>query len=221
MNDRVTSTGQTFRIDQVLTTDPGGAALSITATGLTGCPATTTTTTTTTTLAAVNFNISYACGGGTASITVNAFTGGSGTYQVSTQTYSSPSAAYAGAFTDETSGSRVFSNQNDTAHYVAVRDKNNPTNVLAKGITPACATTTTTTTSTTTTTTAYPGVCESYTADNNNGFGLTAQVDYTDCFGNAQTVYIADGGTSTFCAIQGTVVDVDGLCTITDNGLCP
>jgi hypothetical protein len=210
LNDRVTSTGQTFRIDQIYYSDPGGVHLSISATGLSGCPATTTTTTTTTTLAAVNFNISYACGGGTASITVNSFTGGSGTYQVSTQTYSSPSGAYAGAFTDETSGSRTFYSQDDTTHYVAVRDKNNPTNVLAKGITPSCATTTTTTT------TLAPS-CTCWTVVN-EGSG-TGNYSYDRCGLGLQSRNIASGVTQTICVTYGTTPYVNsGTLTIYECG---
>lgn len=147
LDERVTSTGQTFRIDLINYTDPGGAHLSIVTTGLTGCPATTTTTTTSTTLALVDFSLSYTCSGGTAYLTSDTYTGGAGTYEYTDNVYATQSAALsATAWTAGTS--KIYYNQDDTIHWVAVRDAANPTNRRAHSVTPSCATTTTTSTTT-------------------------------------------------------------------------
>jgi len=156
LNDRVTAIGQTYRIDQVYFSNPGGTQLSITATGSTGCPATTTTTTTTT-LAPVNFNISSVCDGGFQDVTINGFTGGNGSYQANDTTYDNASAAISGAFS-AVSGSRFYNNQpGNTDRYVAVKDSTG-FGLVVKFVNANCATTTTTTTAapTTTTTTAAP-----------------------------------------------------------------
>jgi hypothetical protein len=156
LNDRVTAIGQTYRIDQVYFSNPGGTQLSITATGSTGCPATTTTTTTTT-LAPVNFNISSVCDGGFQDVTINGFTGGNGSYQASDTTYDTASAAISGAFS-AVSGSRFYNNQSgNTDRYVAVKDSTG-FGLVVKFVNANCTTTTTTTTAapTTTTTTAAP-----------------------------------------------------------------
>ena len=84
INERVTAIGQTFRIDSIYYTDPSGLYLSITTTGLTGCPATTTSTTTIPPLSIV---VTISCDNtqpgstylGKASV---AITGGSGLYQI-------------------------------------------------------------------------------------------------------------------------------------------
>jgi hypothetical protein len=158
VNERVSiSGGALFTIAAQLTSNPGGPQQSITTTGQTGCPATTTTTTTTT-LAGVNFNISYACSAGTATVTIDSFSGGSGVYQASDTVYTSQVNAYNGTFVDATAPKDYFS-VSDGTWWVAVRDKNNTGNVIAKSVSPSCATTTTTTippATTTTTTTGAP-----------------------------------------------------------------
>ena len=108
----------------------------------------------------VNFSLSYTCSGLSSQITANTFTGGAGTYQISTQLYTSESGAYGGVFIDITTA-KIYPSGTNQTYWVALRDKVNTTNVLAKSITPNCTTTTTTTTTTTaapttSTTTAAP-----------------------------------------------------------------
>ena len=163
VNDRVFGTvlgvPSTLIVAVVLTSNPGGIQIGIVNSGLTGCP-TTTTTTSTTTLPPVNFSLSYTCSGASSQVTASAFTGGAGTYQISTQLYTSESAAYGGVFVSITT-SKTYPIGTNQQYWVALRDAVNNSNVLAKTITPNCTTTTTTTTTTTaapttTTTTAAP-----------------------------------------------------------------
>ena len=97
--------------------------------------------------------MSYSCSGVGSQVTANAFTGGAGTYQISTQLYTSESFAYGGVFVAATS-SKVYPIGTNQQYWVALRDAVNNSNVLAKTITPNC--TTTTTTAAPTTTTAAP-----------------------------------------------------------------
>jgi len=146
----------------------GGNSCATTTTTTTAAPTTTSTTTTstttsttsTTTLPPVNFSLSYTCSGVSSQITADTFTGGAGTYQISTQLYTTISAAYGGVFVDVTTA-KIYPTGTNQIYWVALRDKVNITNVLAKSITPNCTTTTTTTTTTTaapttTTTTVAP-----------------------------------------------------------------
>jgi hypothetical protein len=134
--DRViTSDSRTCVVDDIQLTNPGGTLYSLTATGEIGCP--TTTTTSTTTLAPVNFSLSYVCDYGTNQITANGFTGGAGTYQISTQLYSSAAAAYGGTFVNIVSA-KVYPSTVNGTYWVALRDAVNNSNVLAKSISPDC-----------------------------------------------------------------------------------
>lgn len=141
------------------------------------CNTTTTTTTaaptTTTTQAALNFDLSSVCNsisfGETPTSTVSAtsFTGGSGVYQITQVLYLTQTAALNGTYIDTgTPPVDFFSVENGT-WWVAIRDKNNPSNKLAKSITLTCpeaTTTTTTSAGTTTTTTAGPTTTTTTTA---------------------------------------------------------
>jgi hypothetical protein len=85
----------------------------------------------------VNFSLSYVCDYGTNQITANGFTGGAGTYQISTQLYSSPAAAYGGTFVNIVSA-KVYPSTVNGTYWVALRDAANNSNVLAKSISPDC-----------------------------------------------------------------------------------
>jgi hypothetical protein len=92
------------------------------------------TTTTTTTLPPINFTTSGGCENGTAIDGVGAivtFSGGGGTYQASNQTYSTEALALAGTYTDITT-TRTFPSLSVGTYWVAVRDKANTSNRLAK-----------------------------------------------------------------------------------------
>lgn len=197
LNDRVTSIGNTYRIDQVYYSNPGGTQLPITATGLTGCPATTTTSTT---LAPVNFDISSVCDGIYQDVTINNFTGGNGSYQANTTTYDTPSAAISGAFTP-VSGSRLFDNQPGTTNrYVAVKDSAG-FGLVIKFVNANCTTTTTTTT-TSTTTTAAPPACSCWTVVNETS--STGNYTYDRCGAGSTTRSIPAFVTQTVCVTEGT-----------------
>ena len=145
--------------------------VAATTTTTTVAPTTTTTTvaptTTTTTQAVVNFTIAAgACSGGpgTGTITISAYTGGGGIYQITTTTYVDAPSALGGTFVDDVAPNTYTSVPNGT-RFVAVRDKNNPANVTAKSVAINCiATTTTTAAPTTTTTTAAPTTTSTTTA---------------------------------------------------------
>jgi hypothetical protein len=134
----ITSDSRTCVVDDIQLSNPGGTLYTLTATGLFGCP--TTTTTSTTTLAPVDFSLSYVCSNDTNQITASGFTGGAGTYQISTQLYSTISAAYGGVFVSAVSSKTYPTTVNGT-YWVALRDAVNNTNVIAKSITPSCCST--------------------------------------------------------------------------------
>ena len=151
---------------------------------------TTTSTTTTTTLAPVNFGVSAGCadlGDTNGAGTITSFSGGSGVYQASNITYSSESLALNGIYTDVTS-IRTFSGLGTGTYWVALRDKNNTSNRIAKSFTVAnCPTTSTTT---------QPPVT----------FNMTAV-----CTGTTQTITISGfgggDGTNYYANSAGTYVD--------------
>ena len=175
----------------------GGNSCATTTTTTTAAPTTTSTTTTstttsttsTTTLPPVNFSLSYTCSGISSQITASTFTGGAGTYQISTQLYTSESFAYGGVFVDVTT-SKIYPTGTNQIYWVALRDKVNITNVLAKSITPNCTTTTTTTTTTTaapTTTTTTTTVAPTTTTTTLPP--VTYDITAT-CTGTTQTITI-------------------------------
>jgi len=150
LNDRVTSTGQTYRIDLLYDSDPAGAHLAIASTGLTGCPATTTTSTTTT-IIPITYNMSYTCSGTDAVVTIDTFAGGSGTgYSYGNTLFNYSSDAFAN--TNWTAGtSKVYAAQSFAVSgslFAVVKDSVGQK--VVKSVTPTCTTTTTTTSTTTT-----------------------------------------------------------------------
>jgi hypothetical protein len=98
----------------------------------------------------VNFNIAgSACSGGTYTLTIDTFTGGSGTYQANTTYHTSFANAAGGAFSDVSTSRSYFNVPGDgTTYYVALRDKNNTANFQVKSIAVTCPTPTPTPTST-------------------------------------------------------------------------
>ena len=157
----------------------------------------------------VDCTITATCTGNTQTITLSGFTGGNGTYYANNTTYGDPSSAAAGA-TSIVSGSVTYYNQPVGTRYVFITSGYRQNTKSAGN---NCTTTTTTTT-------LPPLPCESYEITNNNEFGQTALITYTDCSGNSQTTYVAAGGTINICAVPGSVVDEYGYCTITDLGPC-
>jgi hypothetical protein len=154
INDRLTFGGAFFVVQQELTTNPGGVQVSMTGTGLTGCPATTTTTSTTT-ISAMSFTYTTSCAGGlgTGVITINSISGGTGTgYQYSIQP--TPGTWYNYPATNQLTGLA------NGTYTVAVRDSaGNGTStpgISISCVNPPTTTTTTTTAGPTTTTTAGP-----------------------------------------------------------------
>jgi hypothetical protein len=155
LNERVTSTGQTYRIDLINYSDPGGAHLSIVTTGLTGCPATTTTSTTTTIPPLVVTNGAVTCSGVTGSWR-SSFTGGTGNYSFIAYANSQAAAAVAivsGPRTALGSGATFYdwSGIANGTWYVAVMDSMGVYSVQNTAVVVSCTTTSTTTTTTTTT----------------------------------------------------------------------
>jgi hypothetical protein len=197
LNDRVTSIGNTYRIDQVYYSNPGGTQLPITATGLTGCPATTTTSTT---LAPVDFTISSVCDGIFQDVTISGFTGGNGSYQANDTTYDNASAAIGGTFS-AVSGSRFYNNQPGTTNrYVAVKDSAG-FGLVVKFVNANCTTTTTTTT------TAAPPACSCWTVVNETS--ETGIYTYEKCGIGTTTENIAAFATIAICATTGTTPYAD------------
>jgi hypothetical protein len=211
-NDRVTSIGNTYRIDQIYYSNPGGTQLPITATGLTGCPATTTTSTT---LAPVNFDISSVCDGIYQDVTINNFTGGNGSYQANDITYDTASAAIGGTFS-AVSGSRFYNNQPGTTNrYVAVKDSAG-FGLVVKFVNANCTTTTTTTT------TAAPPACSCWTVVNETS--STGSYTYDRCGAGpttrsipafvTQTVCVTDGTTPTANTVGLTIISCGNACSV-------
>jgi len=134
------------------------------------CPATTTTTTTatpsttttTTTITAVNFDFTLTCNVTTNVMTAGNPTGGSGTYQFTSAVYGTEVGALNSTSWNPPNLGALYSGYSDATYWVACRDANNPSNIIAKSVFANCqsGTTTTTTTiitpTTTTTTTVGP-----------------------------------------------------------------
>jgi hypothetical protein len=153
-----TTTTTTISPTTTTTVAPTTTTTTLATTTTTAAPTTTTTTnnlptttttiapTTTTTTSAVNFSTSGGCSNGSdGSGVMVSFSGGSGVYQASDTTYSDPTSALNGSYTDVGS-IRTFGGLAVGTYWVALRDKNNTTNKISKsfGIT-VCPTTTTTT----------------------------------------------------------------------------
>jgi hypothetical protein len=151
-----TSTSTTTTAAPTTTTTTTAAATTTTTT----TAAATTTTTTTVSLVPVEFAFTAPCLSNQANPTIlwSSLSGGSGDYQASSVVHTSAINALAGAFSDIGNGlDEIYPviTTNGT-YFVAVRDKNNISNVTNEAVVISCITGGTTTTTTTTTTTAAP-----------------------------------------------------------------
>lgn len=151
MDDRVhigTAPNQTYyTITTVHTSDPGGSHTSPISDSTTLCPS------------EVDYTISADCPYPLGKITVNGLSGGLGTYEITTNLYSTSVAALAATTWESITTSKDYTSVSDGTYYVAVRDAGDIENIIAKSIVVACTTTTTTSTtstSTSTTTTEAP-----------------------------------------------------------------
>jgi len=140
------------------TTTTTAAATTTTSTSTTAAP---TTTTTTISAVPVEFAFTAPCLMNQANpeILWSSISGGSGDYQASSVVHTSAANALAGAFSDIGNGlDEIYPviTTNGT-YYVAVRDKNNISNVTNEAVVISCITGGTTTTTTTTTTAAPAG----------------------------------------------------------------
>jgi hypothetical protein len=146
VNDRVhigTAPNQTYyTITTVHTSDPGGSHTSPISDSTTSCPS------------VVDYTISADCPYPLGKITVNGLSGGLGTYQITTNLYSTSVAALAATTWESITTSKDYTSVSDGTYYVAVRDAGNIENIIAKSVVVACTTTTTTSTSTSTTSTS-------------------------------------------------------------------
>ncbi len=147
----IDSVTQIFYVwDNTTTTAPGtiGTNIQLVFAQQNCPPAPTTVAPTTTTLAPVNFTISNACSGGSGTVTINSFSGGSGTYQASDTVYTSQVNAFIGNFVSATAPTN-YNSVADGTWWIALRDANNTGNAIAKSIVVSCATTTAAPTTTT------------------------------------------------------------------------
>lgn len=153
VDDRVhigTAPNQTYyTITTVHTSDPGGSHTSPISDSTTLCPS------------AVDYTISSDCPYPLGKVTVNTLSGGLGTYEITTDLYSTSVAALAATAWESITTTKDYTSVSDGTYYAAVRDAGNIENIIAKSVVVACTTTTTTsttstTTSTTSTTTAAP-----------------------------------------------------------------
>lgn len=146
VNDRVhigTAPNQTYyTITTVHTSDPGGSHTSPISDSTTLCPT------------AVDYTISADCPYPLGKITVNTLSGGLGTYEITTNLYSTSVAALAATAWESITTSKDYTSVSDGTYYVAVRDAGNIENIITKSVVVACTTTTTTSTSTSTSTTS-------------------------------------------------------------------
>ena len=139
-------------------------------------------TTTTTTLPPINFTLTPGCVGsginGTGTITVNTFSGGTGTYQSVAIGTSYGDAFFATPINLSGATSYQFTNLNNNVYFIVLRDSAG--NYLGKSTTVSCTnTTTTTSTSTTTTSTSTTSTTSTTTAAPNCDYnGGSAVVVY-------------------------------------------
>ena len=146
VNDRVhigTAPNQTYyTITTVHISDPGGSHTSPISDSTTSCPST------------VDYTISSDCPYPLGKITVNGLSGGLGTYQITTNLYSTSVAALAATVWESITTTKDYTSVSDGTYYVAVRDAGDIENIISKSVVVACTTTTTTSTTTSTTSTS-------------------------------------------------------------------
>lgn len=111
---------------------------------------TTTTTSTTTTFSPVNFNITLTCNGTINTFSGNTPTGGSGTYEFTGFWYTTEQDALNATTWNPPNVSALYTGMNNDTYWIACRDANNTSNIIAKSVVANCQPISTTTTTTTT-----------------------------------------------------------------------
>jgi len=129
-----------YTVTTVHTSDPGGSHITPISDSTTLCPT------------AVDYTISATCPYPAGTITVNGLSGGLGTYEITTNLYSTSGDALAATVWESITTSKDYTSVSDGTYYVAVRDAGNIENIIVKSVVVACTTTTTTQPPTTTTT---------------------------------------------------------------------
>ena len=207
-----TTTTTTTTTAAPTTTTTTTAAPTTTTTTTTLAPTTTTTTTTTTaapttTLPPVEFNFTAPCVSNQANPTIlwSSISGGSGVYQASSVVHTSAANALAGGFDDIGNGLDTIYPVITTngTYYVAVRDKNNISNVTNEAVVITCIVgTTTTTTGAPTTTTAAPATATLYVYAKDVGSGdVTLYAGVNGAAGTTIYDESVDGSMSPICGL--------------------
>lgn len=106
------------------------------------------TTTTTTTFAPVNFNFTLTCDGIINRMTASTPTGGSGVYQFTINPYTTEQDALNASAWSSPTTVQLYGGFNNDTYWVACRDLNNPSNIIAKSLVANCQPISTTTTTT-------------------------------------------------------------------------
>jgi rRNA maturation protein Nop10 len=157
-----------YTVTTVHTSDPGGSHITPISDATTLCPS------------AVDYTISATCPYPSGTVTVNTLSGGLGTYEITTNLYSTSVAALAATAWESITTSKNYTSVSDGTYYAAVRDAGDVENIIAKSVVVSCTTTTTTSTTTTqppTTTTTTAGYTI-FSLTYSNTSGNTACTDY-------------------------------------------
>ena len=152
-----------YTITTVHTSDPGGSHTSPISDSTTLCPT------------AIDYTISADCPYPLGKITVNTLSGGLGTYEITTNLYSTSVAALAATTWESITTSKDYTSVSDGTYYVAVRDAGNIENIIAKSVVVACTTTTTTSTTSTSTSTTSTTTAASTTTTTSSTTSTTTQ----------------------------------------------
>lgn len=144
----------------------------------------------TTTCNCVNFALTYNCGEGTGDSTVEAktFTGGGGTYQISSILHTSAANASAGTFVDVSTTTVKYNTVPDGTWYISLRDKTNTLNKITKSIVSDCV---------------IAGECSCYTIVNTTA--TAKNIAFFACNGNTTSLSIPGNSTKWICVANGTV----------------
>lgn len=189
------------------TTTTTTAAPTTTTTTTTLEPTTTTTTstststTTTTTTLPVNFDVSFVCndGLGTATVSVDNISGGSGSYVINNTLYLTSVGAQGGTFIDVEEEPVEYFDVPDNTWYVAVRDAFDAANVHVESVIVDCI---------------IPGECSCWTINNPTEDSLT--VDYYRCDGSQPIIGIPGGSTEYICAINNSPIIIESGLVVTE-----
>lgn len=137
---------------------------------------TTTTTSTTTTFSPINFNITLTCNGTINTFSGNTPTGGSGTYEFTAGWYATEQDALNATSWLPASVSALYTGANNGTYWIACRDVNNYSNIIAKSVVANCQVTTTTTT-TAPSNVAYGYNISNFYCDNCGYFGSNITIN--------------------------------------------